>query len=373
MDEPLHPSTLSEILDRTVQIYRGRFLVFLGIAALPTAAVLVPICGLVLLGVWLGARAGVGVQGGFLSGLLVLAAALFVAPVWAAVTALATAAMNGAASRCYIASERITIRGAYKEAWRRGWRYVGLYLLEGILIWAAPILVWFLLAAGAAGVTAALRGAGMDVDALLGIAAFLAAASLLAYALWMLLRLSLAFAACVVEASGVTAALKRSAALSKGTKGRIFLLYLLGSVLNYLLMLAVTIPMTMVLALIPGIGSPQHAQTLGAIMLIVVYGTALAAQAFTRPVYAIALVLFYYDQRIRQEGFDIEWMMQRAGLVAPAPAQPEAQAEPWLPSIPRAGSAANAWPEPALALPPRAESVESHAAEAAPAASGETG
>jgi hypothetical protein len=31
----------------------------------------------------------------------------------------------------------------------------------------------------------------------------------------------------------------------------------------------------------------------------------------------IALVLFYYDQRIRKEGYDIEWMMQQAGLAQP--------------------------------------------------------
>jgi len=339
MDEPLHPSTLSEILDRTVQIYRARFLVFLGIAAVPTAAVLVPICVLVLLGVSLGARIGVGVQGGFVSGLLVLAAALLVAPVWTAVTALATAAMNSAASRCYISSERITIRGAYKEAWPRGWRYIGLYVLEGLLIWAAPVVAWLLLAAGATALMVAMRGAGLNAGALLGLAAFVAGAALIAYALWMFLRLSLAFAACVVEATGVTAALKRSAALSKGTRGRIFLLYLLGAVLNYLLMLAVTIPMAIVLALIPGVSGPQHAQTMGALVLAAVYGTAFAAQALTRPVYAIALVLFYYDQRIRQEGFDIEWMMQRAGLVAPAPPQPQAQAatqpqaQPWLPAL----------------------------------------
>jgi hypothetical protein len=36
-------------------------------------------------------------------------------------------------------------------------------------------------------------------------------------------------------------------------------------------------------------------------------------------------VLFYYDQRIRKEGFDIEWMMEQAGLakVAPAARAPE--------------------------------------------------
>ncbi len=36
MNEPLHPSTLGEILDRTVHLYRSRFLVLLGIAFIPT-------------------------------------------------------------------------------------------------------------------------------------------------------------------------------------------------------------------------------------------------------------------------------------------------------------------------------------------------
>jgi hypothetical protein len=36
-------------------------------------------------------------------------------------------------------------------------------------------------------------------------------------------------------------------------------------------------------------------------------------------VYAIALVLFYYDQRVRQEGFDIEMLMRQAGMDAEPP------------------------------------------------------
>jgi hypothetical protein len=43
------------------------------------------------------------------------------------------------------------------------------------------------------------------------------------------------------------------------------------------------------------------------------------------PIYSTGLTLFYYDQRIRKEGFDIEWMMQAAGLTPqpglPAPEQ----------------------------------------------------
>jgi hypothetical protein len=34
------------------------------------------------------------------------------------------------------------------------------------------------------------------------------------------------------------------------------------------------------------------------------------------------ITLFYYDQRIRHEGFDIEWMMNQAGLNAPIIAEP---------------------------------------------------
>jgi hypothetical protein len=36
------------------------------------------------------------------------------------------------------------------------------------------------------------------------------------------------------------------------------------------------------------------------------------------PVYPIATTLFYYDQRIRHEGYDIEMMMEEAGMRAPS-------------------------------------------------------
>jgi hypothetical protein len=37
----------------------------------------------------------------------------------------------------------------------------------------------------------------------------------------------------------------------------------------------------------------------------------------TGPIYPIAITLFYYDQRIRLEGYDIERMMDAAGMNAP--------------------------------------------------------
>jgi hypothetical protein len=58
--------------------------------------------------------------------------------------------------------------------------------------------------------------------------------------------------------------------------------------------------------------------------------------------YATGLTLFYYDQRVRKEGFDIEWMMEAAGMNAHVPsAGDEAAATPL--QVP--GDAVEPWPE----------------------------
>ena len=56
--------------------------------------------------------------------------------------------------------------------------------------------------------------------------------------------------------------------------------------------------------------------------MFAMYAAMFAVRALTKPVYGIALTLFF-DQRIRKEGFDIEWMMQQAGMLPPPQSQPE--------------------------------------------------
>jgi hypothetical protein len=175
------------------------------------------------------------------------------------------------------------------------------------------------------------QSAGLGGGGLFLLAEFLIVAGLVAYGFWMALRLSLAFPACVVEQIGAWTAIQRSSNLTRGTKGRILLLYLLVMALNWLLSIAMTVPLSIALAFVPGSRSPQHAETLGVVLMLAIYGVAFAVQTLTRPVYGISLMLFYYDQRIREEGFDIEWMMLRAGLVIP-PA-PQALAPSDTPSI----------------------------------------
>jgi ApbE superfamily uncharacterized protein (UPF0280 family) len=43
-----------------------------------------------------------------------------------------------------------------------------------------------------------------------------------------------------------------------------------------------------------------------------------ATNTFVGPVLATGLTLFYFDLRVRKEGYDIEWMMAAAGLAAGA-------------------------------------------------------
>jgi hypothetical protein len=334
MDEPLHPSSLSEILDRTAQLYRSRFLVFLGIAVIPTAVLLV-FAGIVALlvlrvGPWDGSAS---VFTGVIVALLAGGVFLLALPTLVAVTALAQAAMSYAAARAFL-GQPITIRDSYKTVWRRGWRYIGLFIFEIVVIWVVPFAAWFVVVLLSAALAALAQNAGIGGGGLFVLAGFLIVAGLITYGFWMALRLSLAFPACVVEQIGAWDAIKRSSSLTTGTRGRILLLYLLGAALNWILSIAITLPLAIVMALVPGSSSPQHAQGAAVITIFVIYGSAFTVQALTRPVYGIALILFYYDQRIRQEGFDIEWMMLQAGLVVPAP-QPQSQSEaqPWLPLL----------------------------------------
>jgi hypothetical protein len=337
MNEPLRPSSLGEILDRTVQFYRSRFLVFLGISILPTAVMVALACVVGLVAAWwsaVGAGSVPEAAGYILAGFFGIGVALVALPSYVGAAALEAAAMSHAVSRFYF-GESTTIRGAYRSVWRRGWRYVGLYLLRTLLIWVAPFVVWVLLVFLSAMEAALAQAAGMAGPAggaLFALIVVLVLTALAAYVIWMLIELSLAFPACVVEEAKAWASIKRSFGLCKGTRGRIFVLGLLGMMLSWLLSMGFMLFLTILLFLIPGMSSQKNQQAAGIAMLFIAYGSSFAVQALIRPVYGIALVLFYYDQRIRKEAFDIEWMMRQAGMV-PAP-QPEPRAAPWLPAAP---------------------------------------
>ena len=321
MSSAPHPSTLGEILDRTANIYRAHFLKFLGIAA-PPAAVLLGCMGALVLVVGMSPGGRRDSAAAVALGMDRWGLMLIAMPIYVGASAISSAALSYAASAASM-DEAITIRGSYRAVWKNGWRYVGLYVLQGLAIMAGPFLVWTIAFAmlTATEVMAPRAGAGAGVAAAVMI--LLLAVILAVIVIWMLLMLCMAFPASVVEGLGPGTALKRAASLSKGTRWRILVLYLLGVAVGYIVSIVLIMPMFL-LALVPGLNTPQKSQLLGTIVIVVFYGISFAVQALTKPIYGIAVVLFYYDQRVRKEGFDIELLMRQAGMAT----EPAAIAEP---------------------------------------------
>ena len=85
------------------------------------------------------------------------------------------------------------------------------------------------------------------------------------------------------------------------------------------------IPFIIIVGMAAATGNGAQYTTAALVAEIVNFVVNFTLQALLAPISWIALVLFYYDQRIRKEGFDIEWMMEQAGLakVAPAARAPE--------------------------------------------------
>ena len=131
-----------------------------------------------------------------------------------------------------------------------------------------------------------------------------------AYAVVMGLRYALSIAASVVENLKARPALRRSIELTKGSRGRIFVLALLVMVIQ--IGLVATTQVTFVVL------SFRHNGQLSVEARVLQQFVAFVTNTFIGPLYATGLTLFYYDQRVRKEGYDIEWMMEAAGLTPPA-------------------------------------------------------
>jgi hypothetical protein len=119
--------------------------------------------------------------------------------------------------------------------------------------------------------------------------------------------------ACVIEDLTAREAISRSIDLSNGARGRIFVLFLLIGVIK-LGLVGITQAAFVVMVF------KNHGQVspvVSSISQVVAFFT----NTFIGPIGGTGVALFYYDQRVRKEGYDIEWMMQAAGLTPP-PAAP---------------------------------------------------
>lgn len=291
MRAELRPSSLGEILDQTAQMYRSHFLVYFGIASISYAAILVLSLIADLL-MFLRTHGNtvrfdrVTLSAGFGTGLFSML------PI-----AVAMAAVMHAVARNYL-GHACTIREAYVSIGRRWHRYI-LILLAMDTYATLPIAVLAIVI----GVTSVLLPAGMARSVVIGLAVIMIFAGIFV-AFWWLLRWALAIPASLMEDLTVHRALKRSSVLTKGGLGRIFVMLLLVVAVMMVIQYAIQIPMFVLLWKSKGVPTLTT-------QIVASFGTFLSG-SFVLPIYSIALTLFYYDQRIRKEGYDVEWLMEQA-------------------------------------------------------------
>ena len=290
MTSELRPLNFGEILDRTFQLYRGHFLMFSGISTLAAAVDLV----------WKLSQTGIlRFLGHHVSisrlAIVNLGFSLVNLAVYMIASAVVMAAINRAVSAIYL-GHTTGIAQALAEVKDRWFRYVRLYVVAFLIAWSPAIVAFIAIATLA---KHAARAATVLYVEELGLSMLL----VVPFGLWMMLRYSLANAACVSEDLNIRESLKRSVFLSEGSRGKIFVLLFLVSIVITLLAVGAETPMMITVFKHPG-----HVSLFMTIYSLLV---GFVITSLTTPIYGIGLTLFYYDGRIRKEGFDIEWMMQR--------------------------------------------------------------
>jgi Membrane domain of glycerophosphoryl diester phosphodiesterase len=258
----LRPLSNGELLDRTFSLYRSHFLLFVGIVAVTNLAyVCLQIAGLAVLPKAAG--------GPSLSGCgLTLAWYLTTMIVMLAVTAASQGATIVAVSHVYLGRE-ITVTGALAHI--RG-RITGL---------AITMIV-------------------IGLMTLLGFLALIVPGIILAL-MW-----ALAIPVAVLEQRTMLDAASRSAELTKGSRLRVLLIYLLFLLLMVIIIMLFSVPIT-----IAGLWMSRGANaapSMATQMASIIAG--FIAQCLTAPLMTIGLSLLYYDQRVRKEAFDLDVMME---------------------------------------------------------------
>ncbi len=321
MNETLRPSTLGEILDRTVQLYRYNFWLFVGTAALPIMAafiLVIPIA--IVFGVAIFAMPGIagaetGVPFIVRSVGFVVAMVIFL-PLYIAIYAFSIAAITHAAVSVQ-RGEKLTIRAALKSARLRFWTYFWYLILQFLFAGFIPICIAALFIGPLIYLMSRISGE-LSSSIVLGFLVFLVGVAAIVVIAWLGLSYAMGVAVCVVEQKTAWQSLMRSWRLSQGTRGRIFVLYLLIMALSMLVSTIVYFLAAMVAGVASFIGNGSTVAVVAIIASGIVYVIgSIGTQIAIAPVPWIALVLFYYDQRIRKEGYDIEWMMQQAGFATP--------------------------------------------------------
>jgi hypothetical protein len=251
----LRPLSLGELLDRSFFLYRKNFLLFAGLTALPHLVLLGFQLGEVGMQKWMGVGAG-----------LVWTLATY------ALTLGVTAASQGATviavSHVHL-GRPVTIAESFAG-------------IKGRIFYLALIMIGY--------------GIGVGIGFLL-----LIVPGIILGLMW-----ALTIPVAVLEDTGLRDSVNRSAELTKGSRGRVFVIYVLFVIMLWILYLAWMFPVLLIVGLAAQkhhvVGVPLWTQ------LAIPIGSFIS-QSLAGPLMTIGFSLLYYDQRVRKEAFDLQHIM----------------------------------------------------------------
>jgi len=266
MTTALRPLSTGELLDRTFSLYRTHFALFLGIFALPHLVVLAYQCvGLVF------QSPNPKLPNLFFS---------FLWSIGAGFLALAVSAASQAATVVAVSQVHLDRPAGVMESFQR--------VKNQIL----PVV---------------------GLSLLIGLTAGAACLALIVPGVLLLIMWSLSVPAKVLENKGILDSMSRSADLTRGSRGRIFVIWLLFFVLS----IGVSLLLRWPVEIAAGVTSIFALQRAGAGWQAALLVSTFVSECLVGPLATIAFSLVYYDERVRKEAFDLQLMMMT--LDSPAP------------------------------------------------------
>jgi hypothetical protein len=332
---PLAPLGAGDLIDRTVRLYRRHFGALIRASAPP---VVVSAIGTVLYSVSVRA-VGLTASEGRLVGYVLAALAGMLVYV---LGFLAQLVVMGGASRNLVMhllwGEPVTARLIYRSVRSRFWR----------LLWAALVVLFWLLISGAAAMTAAML---VSLPLLFIITALLAVAgsaewvmAVTLVTLWLVALVVALFVfffvagrvayvpqVLMVEGRGVFDSIGRSAGLARGNVRRLMGMFLFTGFAGYSAVMLLLLPLGW-FAWLNGV-NPFELDATRVPAWYTVGSDVLGhvATIVLAPVWMLGLSLLYVDERVRQEGYDIELLA--AQVFGEMPAVPAGLNAPLAPAI----------------------------------------
>lgn len=305
MDKDLRPMSAALVLDRTFQIYRSHFAVLAGIGIPLPVMLLVLRLAFVPLGY--PPRNSAALRNPLHFWLVVFEYFSAWTLVYMIGQALTGAATVYAVSKFHL-GEAVTIGESYRRTLPRFGSVLRIAWNIYLRFAGAAISTYtgcFLLLLGLEALTDVLsrpKGTGLVLMGLFII--FVPMAAGLFWMLYIYARYCMAVPASLMENLAARPALKRSRFLAKGSIKKISLIYALMVAMGLVFSTVLWLPDRIYVAF------RGHSYM---ISILLSNAGSLLAGVLAGPISTIAVALIYYDQRIRKEAFDLQWMIDSMG------------------------------------------------------------